>query len=84
MDMGMTGRLRRTSRAAAVGLAVTLAALAAGGCAAPAKVIKAITSNTDQIKFLYEQGNSQGIIKCTVGAAGALSQCREMAVVLAE
>ena len=76
----MNGTLKQTVRAAAVILAV----LAGGGCAAPAKVITAITNNNDQIKFLYVQGNSQGIIKCTVGAAGALSQCREMAVVLAE
>lgn len=76
----MNGRFKQTVRAAAVILAV----LAAGGCAAPAKVITAITNTNDQIKFLYVQGNSQGIIKCAVGAAGALSQCREMTVVLAE
>ena len=78
----MNGRFKQTVRATAVTLALTL--LGAGGCAAPAKVITAITNNNEQIKFLYVQGNSQGIIKCTVGAAGALSQCREMAVVLAE
>lgn len=53
-----------------------------GGCAPRAKVIRAITHNTDQIKFLYTQGSGQGIIKCRVAADGALSQCREMAVVL--
>jgi hypothetical protein len=78
----MNGRFKQTMRAAAVTLAMLAAS--ATGCAAPAKVIKAITNNNDQIKFLYVQGNSQGIIKCTVGAAGALSQCREMAVVLAD
>jgi hypothetical protein len=76
----MNRRLRQAMCAAAV----TIAALTVGGCAAPAKVITAITNNTDQIKFLYVQGNSQGIIKCSVGPAGALSQCREMAVVLAD
>lgn len=80
----MNGRFKQTVRAAAVTLALALGPLGASGCAAPAKVITAITNNNDQIKFLYVQGNSQGIIKCTVGAAGALSQCREMAVVLAE
>lgn len=76
----MNRRFRQTLCAAAV----TLAALTAGGCAAPAKVITAITHNNQQIKFLYVQGTSQGIIKCSIGAEGALSQCREMAVVLAE
>lgn len=76
----MKGTLRQTVCVAAV----ALAALTAGGCAAPAKVITAITSNNDQIKFLYVQGAGQGIIKCAIGPAGALSQCREMAVVLAE
>ena len=56
--------------------------LAGIGCAAPAKVITAITNNSEQIKFLYVQGSSQGIIKCAIGPAGALSNCREMAVVL--
>lgn len=73
---------RHIVRAAAV--AVGLAALTGGGCAAPAKVITAITNTHEQIKFLYVQGSSQGIIKCSIGPAGALSQCREMAVVLAE
>jgi hypothetical protein len=58
--------------------------LALGGCGAPAKVITAITNNNDQIKFLYVQGGSQGIIKCGVAADGALSKCRDMAVVLEE
>lgn len=80
----MNGRFKQTVRAAALTLASLTAVLAGGGCAAPAKVITAITNNNDQIKFLYSQGTSQGIIKCTVGPAGALSQCREMAVVLAE
>ena len=58
--------------------------LALGGCKAPAKVITAITNNNDQIKFLYVQGGSQGIIKCGVATDGALSKCRDMAVVLEE
>jgi hypothetical protein len=74
----MNWMLKTTMGAALAG------ALAVSGCAAPAKVITAITSNTDQIKFLYVQGTGQGIIKCAIGPAGALSQCREMAVVLAE
>lgn len=80
----MKCRFKQMVRTAAMALAVLAAFAGAGGCAAPAKVITAITNNNDQIKFLYSQGNTQGIIKCTVGAAGALSGCREMAVVLAE
>jgi hypothetical protein len=64
--------------------AALLLALTCSGCTAHAKWITAITSSNDQIKFLYVQGNSQGIIKCAIGPAGALSQCREMAVVLAD
>lgn len=69
-----------TARAALIGGAL----LALGGCAAPAKVITSITNNNDQIKFLYVQGSAQGIIKCGVAADGALSKCRDMAVVLEE
>jgi hypothetical protein len=64
--------------------AAMLTGLAVSGCAAPAKVITGITSNNDQIKFLYVQGSSQGIIKCAVGPAGALSKCREMTLTLEE
>ena len=64
--------------------AALLLALTAGGCVTPAKYITAITNSNDQIKFLYVQGTRQGIIKCSVGQAGALSQCREMAVVLGD
>jgi hypothetical protein len=60
-------------RAALIGGAV----LALAGCGAQAKVITAITSNNDQIKFLYVQGGSQGIIKCGVAGDGALSKCRD-------
>lgn len=58
--------------------------LTVSGCVTPAKWITAITTRNDQIKFLYVQGKSQGIIKCMVGPAGALSQCREMTVVLGD
>ena len=64
--------------------AAILAALVVSGCAAPAKFITAITSSNDQIKFLYVQGGGQGIIKCAIGPAGALTQCREMAVILGD
>ncbi|APR78362.1 Hypothetical protein A7982_03709 [Minicystis rosea] len=65
-------------------MAVTIAGigLLAGGCAPPAKFVTAITNSHDQIKFLYVQGPSQGIVKCAVGPGGALTQCREMAVSL--
>ena len=55
-------------------------ALSATGCAQP-KVITAVTSANDQIKFLYVEGSKQGVMKCKVGTDGALSQCRKMAVV---
>jgi hypothetical protein len=52
-------------------------------CGPPAKMIDQITmgaERTNQIKFLYSQGKDQGIVKCTVAADGALSQCRNMTV----
>ncbi|MFT3765718.1 MAG: hypothetical protein QM820_09405 [Minicystis sp.] len=69
-----------------IAIAAILAAIgiAAGGCAPPAKVVTAITNSREQVKFLYVQGESQGIVKCAVGPSGALSQCREMAVALEE
>ena len=65
-----------------VARAMVLAIMAIGGCAAPAKSITAITGSQAQIKFLYVQGEKQGIIKCAIGPDGALSNCREMSVVL--
>ena len=67
----------------AMGVALLLA-LTVSGCVTPAKYITAITSSNDQIKFLYVQGSSQGIIKCAIGPAGALTSCRPMAVVLGD
>jgi len=64
--------------------AALLSVLALSGCAAHAKVITAITTSREQIKFLYVQGSGQGIIKCVIGPAGALSGCHEMAVILGE
>ena len=63
-----------------VALVAGLAAVL-GGCASP-RVVTAITSSRDQIKFLYVEGSDQGVIKCSVGADGALSQCRRIAVSL--
>ena len=76
--------MRRTLNLAVRAAVLGGALLALGGCGAQAKVITAITNNNDQIKFLYVQGGSQGIIKCGVAADGALSKCRDMAVVLEE
>jgi hypothetical protein len=59
-------------------------ALGLAGCAPQAKIITAITSSNDQIKFLYVQGGGQGIVKCAVAPDGALGKCRDMAVVLEE
>jgi hypothetical protein len=66
----------RAIRVALMGLA--LAAL--GGCAASPRVVTAITSSRDQVKFLYVEGSDQGVIKCKVGGDGSLGQCRQMAV----
>ena len=52
-----------------------------GGCASP-RVVTAVTSSRDQIKFLYVEGSDQGVIKCSVAGDGALSGCRRMAVSL--
>jgi hypothetical protein len=68
----------------ALALSAILATLTTGGCAASAKVITSITSSNSQIKFLYRQGGGQGIIKCEVASGGALTNCREMAIVLDE
>ncbi|HVJ88544.1 MAG TPA: hypothetical protein VM580_01995 [Labilithrix sp.] len=77
--MNSRGCARTLSCAALVaGLAAVL-----GGCAHP-RVVTAITSSRDQIKFLYVEGSDQGVIKCSVGADGALSQCRNIAVSLEE
>lgn len=62
---------------------VAFGALAAG-CAPPAKVVTKISSARDQIKLLYVQGDTQGVLKCQVGADGALSRCRDMAIQLDE
>lgn len=56
-------------------------ALASFGCAQP-RVVRGITSRDDQVKFLYLQGSDTGIVKCKVGADGALSACRDMQVTL--
>jgi hypothetical protein len=69
----------RTSRA--VGWVVAIAvALSTAACAAP-RVVSGITSSRDQIKFLYQEGDSQGVIKCKVATDGSLSDCHHMAVV---
>ena len=52
------------------------------GCAPPPKVVTQITSARDQIKFLVVQGRRQQVIKCQIGADGALSGCKPMQLVL--
>jgi hypothetical protein len=59
-------------------MALLLTALA--GCASSPRVVTAITSSRDQMKFLYFEGSDQGVIKCKVASDGALSDCRQMAV----
>lgn len=56
-------------------------ALPSLGCAGP-RVIRGITSRSDQVKFLYTQDDKTGLVRCQIGADGALSNCRDVAVVL--
>lgn len=64
-------------------IAAILVATALGsvGCANP-RVVRGITSRADQVKFLYIQGGDTGIVRCQMGADGALSNCHNVAVVL--
>ena len=59
---------------------MALVLMTVGGCASSARVVTAITSSRDQIKFLYVEGTDQGVIKCKVASDGAIGQCRQMAV----
>jgi hypothetical protein len=53
------------------------------GCAPPPpKLVVHITNARDQIKFLYVQGNGQGVLKCQVAPDGALTQCRDIVVAI--
>lgn len=72
---------QRCARATASRVALMVFGLALmGGCASSPRVVTAITSSRDQVKFLYVEGNDQGVIKCKVGGDGALGQCRQMTV----
>jgi hypothetical protein len=62
------------------GALMAVVTMLAGGCASSPRVVTAITSSRDQIKFLYVEGSDQGVIKCKVGGDGSLTQCRQMAV----
>ena len=66
--------------------ALALVSTAATGCTYP-RVVRGITSRGDSVKFLYQQNKflgstEQGVIRCKVGAEGALSDCRNMTVTL--
>lgn len=63
-------------------IAVAVSLLLLAGCARSPRVVTAITYSRDQIKFLYNEGGSQGILKCKVNPGGALSECRPIAVQL--
>lgn len=63
-----------------IGLGISLA-LSSAACAAP-RVISGITSSRDQIKFLYQEGGSQGVLKCKVAPDASLSECRQVAVII--
>ena len=76
--------VQRSARAL-LGLAGALAMLS--GCAGP-KVVSAMTSRNDTIKFVYFQnrflGGQQGVIECKAAADGALSECKELALTFAD
>lgn len=63
-----------------MGLGASLA-LSSAACASP-RVISGITSSRDQIKFLYQEGSSQGVLKCKVAPDAALTDCHQMAVII--
>ncbi len=65
-----------------VAIASLAALVAATGCTPPPKLVVQITNARDQIKFLYVQGNGQGVMKCQVAPDGALNQCRDIAVAI--
>ena len=70
-------------RSQLVRVAVVALALGSGtaGCAGP-RLVKAISSRGDEVKFLYLQGSDTGIIKCKMGADGSLVECHPMNVEL--
>lgn len=55
--------------------------LGGAGCTPP-KVVTQITGARNQLKFLIVQGNRQQVVKCQMGADGALSDCKQMQLVL--
>jgi hypothetical protein len=55
----------------------------ATGCGSP-RVVRGITSRGGEVKFLYQQGDETGVIKCQMAPDGALSQCKPMTVKLEE
>jgi len=61
--------------------------MGAYGCAGP-RFIQGSTGSKGQMKFIYvgsgNEKGKQGVIKCDSDAKGALSNCREIAVQLAE
>jgi len=59
---------------------VVLATLS-GACSSP-RLVRGITSRNDELKFLYYEGGDTGVIKCKIGADGALSECRPMQIAL--
>jgi len=65
----------------AIKLIVTIGLLASlSGCAQ--KFIVSTTGNANQTKFLYNKAGKSGVIKCDSDASGALSNCREMEIVV--
>ena len=70
-----------SSRAITTGILASVLALTAAGCVHQPRMVRAISQSRDQIKFLYTEGATQGILKCQVAADGALSNCRQMTVV---
>ena len=74
------GTTRFRSGLATTLVLVALAALS-GACSSP-RLVRGITSRNDELKFLYYEGGTTGVIKCKLAADGALSECRPMQIAL--
>jgi hypothetical protein len=55
----------------------------ATGCAAP-KIVTGITSRPGQMKFLYQQSNTQGLVQCSTADNGDIKECTNKPIVFKE
>ncbi len=80
----MNEPIRGAHRLIPLGGLALLALMALSGCSTP-KYVTGSTANIEHIKLMYYQRSAfsakQGVVKCDVDAAGALSNCREMKII---